>query len=270
MNDTTEIDTGCPKILARIENGTGWLTFNNPDRRNAVSIEMWEAVAQTAERFASDDAVRVVVLTGAGEKAFVSGADISQFEEKRANAEAGDAYTQISENARMHLAAIEKPVIAMIRGFCVGGGIGVAMKVDIRICSDDSRFGIPAAKLGLAYAYESLRALTHLVGPAYAKEILFTGRLLSADEALRIGLVNKVVPAGELEASVRAYCDMITANAPLTIKASKVTIEDVLKDPDKRNFGRIHELKSACMDSEDYTEGRRAFMEKRKPQFKGR
>lgn len=264
------MDLGTDKIIAGSEDGVGWITFNNPERRNAVSLEMWQAVARAAEAFDANHDVRVVVLTGAGDKAFVSGADISQFEKNRSDADAAEEYGKISETARTKLGALQKPVIAMIRGYCLGGGLGVAMKADIRIASEDAQFGIPAAKLGLAYAYESLKALVHLVGPAHAKEILFTARRLNANEALRIGLVNAVVPSEELEATVRKYCEMITANAPLTIKSSKMTVTEILKDPELRDLTGLDAMKRVCMDSEDYAEGRRAFMEKRKPEFVGR
>ncbi len=258
------------KILAEKRDGIGWLTFNNPERRNAMSLEMWSAVGTVVDAFEADDEVRVVVMRGAGDKAFVSGADISQFEEKRANAEAAEEYGRISEAARAKLGGMRKPLIAMIRGFCMGGGLGVAMKADLRIASSDSQFGIPAAKLGLAYAFESLRALVQLVGPAKAKDILFTGRRLPADEALRIGLVDIVVPAEELEGKVNEYCQTIAGNAPLTIASAKFTVQQVIKDPDQRDVETMEELKRICMDSADYAEGRRAFMEKRKPVFTGR
>lgn len=264
------MDLETDRIVVHCENGIGWLTFNNPERRNAVSLEMWKAVQTAAEAFDADDSIRVVVLKGAGDKAFVSGADISQFEKSRSNAEASAEYSEISERARARLGALGKPLIAMIRGFCMGGGMSVALKADLRIASSDSQFGIPAAKLGLAYAFDSLKLLVQTIGPAYAKEVLFTARRFSAEEALRMGIVNAVVPPAELEDRVREYCDMIVANAPLTIRSSKMTVNEILKDPDDRNLAALDELKRLCMDSADYAEGRRAFMEKRKPVFTGR
>jgi enoyl-CoA hydratase/carnithine racemase len=258
------------KIIAEKDGAIGWLVFNNPERRNAVSLEMWESVQIALDAYDGDDAIRVVVVRGAGDKAFASGADISQFEEKRNNAEAAEAYARISQAARDRMGRLSKPLIAMIRGFCMGGGLGVAVKADIRIASEDAQFGIPAARLGLAYAFESLKTLSDLVGPSFAKEILFTARRFTAEEALRIGLVNRVVAGDQLEATVREYAAMIAENAPLTIRASKLSLTEVVKDPDKRDLAAIETLNRLCMDSEDYAEGRRAFMEKRKPRFVGR
>jgi enoyl-CoA hydratase/carnithine racemase len=257
------------KILAEKEDGIGWLTFNNPERRNALSLDMWQAIGEVLENYESDPAVRVVVMRGAGGKAFVSGADISQFEDQRKNAEQAAAYASVSEGAKKRMAMLDKPLIAMIRGFCIGGGLGVATNADIRIASDDSRFGIPAAKLGLAYAFDSLRKLVDLVGPAYAKEIMFTGRRLTAEEALRIGLVNRVVPAEQLEATVREMAAEIAANAPLTIRSAKITIDQIARDPDKRDMELVEATFRACFDSADYANGRKAFMEKRTPEFTG-
>ena len=258
------------KILSRIEDGVAWLTFNNPERRNAISLEMWQRIGELAAAYDGDDAVRVVVLTGAGDKAFASGADISQFEENRANAEASERYAKISAGAREQIGSLRKPVIAMIRGFCLGGGIALALKADMRIASTDAQFGIPAAKLGLAYGFDGLRALTDLVGPSIAKEFLFTARRFSAEEALRFGLVNRVTEASDLESAVQEAARLIAGNAPLTIQSAKFTVNEILKDADTRDIAALEELKRMCMDSLDYAEGRRAFMEKRKPVFIGR
>jgi enoyl-CoA hydratase len=258
------------KMIAEKDNGIGWVIFNNPERRNAISLAMREAMTEIFEAFAKDDEVRVMVLRGTGGKAFVSGADISEFKEKRNSAEAEAAYSAASTRSREAMAAFDKPIIAMIEGFCVGGGMGTALDCDIRIASDDAQFGIPAAKLGLAYAFDNLRQLTAVVGPAYAKQILFTGSRLPAAKALEIGLVNDVVPKSELESTVRAMAAEIVGNAPLTIKAAKATIAEVYKDESKRDLARIEALMKACFDSRDFKEGREAFMEKRKPVFQGR
>jgi enoyl-CoA hydratase/carnithine racemase len=258
------------KMIAEKEDGIGWMIFNNPERRNAMSLAMREAMAEIFDAYASDDEIRVVVLRGAGGKAFVSGADISEFKEKRNSAEAEAAYAATAARSRKAMAAVDKPIIAMIEGFCVGGGMGMALDCDIRIASDDSQFGIPAAKLGLAYGFDNLKQLAAVVGPAYAKQILFTGSRLPAAKALEIGLVNDVVPRNELEATVRAMAAEIVANAPLTIKAAKATLGEVYKDESKRDLARIEALMKACFDSEDFKEGREAFMEKRKPVFRGR
>jgi enoyl-CoA hydratase/carnithine racemase len=257
------------KMLAEKAEGIGWMTFNNPARRNATSLEMWQAIADILSDFAADSAVRVVVMRGAGDKAFVSGADISQFEDQRANAEAAARYSAVSERARVAMAGLEKPLIAMIRGYCLGGGVGIAMAADMRFAADDSTFGIPAARLGISYGFDSLKKLVDLVGPAFAKEILLTARRFSAEEALRIGLVNRVVPVADLEATVLEVCATIVDNSPLSIVANKATIDETAKDPEARDLARIEELARICFDSADYTEGRRAFMEKRKPVWRG-
>lgn len=258
------------KMIARKGAGIGWIVFNQPQKRNAVSVEMWQAIETIAADFAADDAVRVVVITGAGEKACVSGADISQFEKLRADADAQAEYDRMTAPGRAALAALEKPSIAMIRGYCIGGGLGIALGADIRIAAEGSRFAIPAAKLGLAYAAAGLKRLVDLVGPAQAKEIMFTGRQYDAAEALRIGLVNRVVAEAELAETVGQLAATIAANAPLTVRASRVTINEVLKDPAERDTARLDQVFRACFDSADYREGRRAFLEKRPPVFIGR
>ena len=261
--------TTTDKMLSRKEGGVGYVTFNNPERHNAVSLEMWEATKKILERFGADNETRVVVLTGAGGKAFVSGADISKFENERATLEAVRAYNMKSDAAYSSIAEFPKPTIAMISGYCIGGGLGLATCCDLRICSDNSRFAVPAAKLGLGYGYAGLKRLVDIVGPAFAKEIFYTARQFDAKEALAMGLVNRVVAAAELEAYVKNLTDMICANAPLTIKAVKFTVGEILKDESKRNLARSVELVEACFASRDYTEGRIAFMEKRKPVFTG-
>jgi enoyl-CoA hydratase/carnithine racemase len=258
------------KMLASSEGGIGWVVFNNPERRNAVSPEMWEAVVEIFDAFEADPDIRVVIMKGAGDKAFVSGADISQFEARRSNAEASALYSQYSTNGRAAMSRLSKPLIAMIRGYCIGGGMSTALVADVRIASDDAQFGIPAARLGLSYSFDSLRPLAELTNSSVAKDILFTGRRLKADEALRVGLVNSVHPADQLEAAVRAYAATIVDNAPLTVKAAKFTLSEVVKDPEDRDLDRVEKLNRDCMDSQDYAEGRRAFMEKRTPVFTGR
>jgi len=261
--------TQTDKMLARKEGGVGILTFNNPERHNAVSLEMWEATKRMLDGFAADDDIRVVVLTGAGGKAFVSGADISKFASERATLEASRAYNVKSDAAYASVADFPKPTIAMIRGYCIGGGVGLAVCCDLRICSDNSRFAVPAAKLGLGYGYSGLKRLVDIVGASFAKEIFYTARQFDAQEAYAMGLVNRVVPAAELETYVKSITDMISANAPLTIKAVKFTVGEMLKDESKRNLARSVELVEQCFASRDYTEGRTAFMEKRKPVFTG-
>ena len=242
--------------------------LNNPERRNAVSLDMWEAIPQILDDFGADPAIRSVVLTGAGDKAFASGADISQFEKERSTPESIAHYDAVGEKAQKRLKEFEKPVIAMIRGYCIGGGLNIANLCDLRLASDDARFGIPAAKMGLGYKAGSMKILVDLVGPAYALEIMITARQFSAEEALRMGLVQKVVPVAELEKTTRGYCEMIAANAPLTMRAAKRIIREV--SAAKYDGETCAAWVKECFDSEDYREGRRAFMEKRKPVFKGR
>jgi enoyl-CoA hydratase len=257
------------KVLSRKEGGVGYLTFNNPERHNAMSREMWGRTGDILEDFANDKDIRVVVLTGAGGKSFVSGADISEFEKQRANPEQVAIYNATSDKAFTGLAEFPKPTIAMIRGYCIGGGLGLAICADMRICSDNSKFGIPAVKLGLGYGYVGVKRLIDLVGPSYAKEIFFTARQFDAEEARMMGLVNRVVPSAELESFVKKYADTISENAPLTINAVKVTIHEAVKDESKRDVALSDALVKKCFDSNDYKEGRKAFMEKRKPVFTG-
>jgi enoyl-CoA hydratase/carnithine racemase len=258
------------KILKSVADGVGVVTFNNPEKRNAMSLDMWEGLGHALTELRDDADVRVVILVGAGDKAFVSGADISQFEKNRHNAEASEEYSKRSAAQRVLLADYPKPTIACIRGFCLGGGMQVAMLADIRIAAANSQFGIPAAKLGIAYGYDGLRHLVSLVGPSWARLLMYTGMRIDATEALRIGLIERVVADAELWDATTEIARTISNNAPLAIKAAKLTIAQVLKDPGARDMDAIKAIGTACMDSEDFREGRRAFMEKRKPQFTGR
>ena len=258
------------KMLAAVDGGVGLVTFNQPEKRNAMSLEMWQGLEAILDGFAADDAVRVVVLTGAGGKAFVSGADISQFEKNRANADAQAEYDRLTSAGRTKLATFAKPTIAMIRGFCLGGGLAIAMQTDLRIAAEGSQFGIPAARLSIAYAFDGLRKLVQLVGPAHARMILYTGSRIDAREAERIGLINQAVADSALEETVMGIARTIAENAPLSIFASKLTIGEVMKDPADRNMEAVRIASAACFDSADYKEGRTAFMEKRAPRFVGR
>ena len=258
------------KMIARKEGGVGYLIFNNPERHNAVSLEMWDATARILADFAKDDAIRVAVLTGAGGKAFVSGADISKFADERGTQKAIDHYNAATERAFQSVHGFPKPTIAMIRGFCMGGGLALAVNCDIRIASNNSRFALPAAKLGLGYGYSGLKRFIEAVGPAFTKEIFFTARQFDAAEARDMGLVNRVLPDGEVEAYVKNYSSTIAANAPLTIAAIKFIVGEALKDETKRDLAACEALVKKCFTSSDYEEGRKAFMEKRKPIFTGR
>jgi enoyl-CoA hydratase/carnithine racemase len=259
------------KILSSVTDGIGILTFNAPEKRNAMSLEMWEGAAQVLEAFRDDPDVRVVVLVGAGGKAFVSGADISQFEKNRSNAAASEEYSKRSEKPRKMLAdGYPKPTISCIQGFCMGGGLALAMSTDMRFASKGSQFGIPAAKLGIAYGYDGLTHLTQLVGPSRARLLMFTGMRIDAAEAYDFGLIDRLVEEGELWGTTMQIAGQMAENAPLAIAAAKITIAEILKDPAKRDMQAIKDIGTKCMDSADFKEGRTAFMEKRKPQFKGR
>ncbi len=257
------------KMIAEKDGGIGWMIYNNPARHNAMSMEMQEAVPQILEAFQADPEVRVVVIRGAGETAFISGADISEFEKRRSSPETIKQYNESGGLAAGAYAKLEKPLIAMIQGYCMGGGLATAISADMRIASEESQFGIPAARLGLGYGVGGVKARVTLVGPAYASEILFSARRFSAEEALRMGLINRVVPKPELEASVRELASSIAENAPLTLRASKAGILQAVKDREKRDLERVEQLVRECFESEDYIEGRRSFMEKRKPHFRG-
>jgi enoyl-CoA hydratase len=270
VSDKTDRSFADGKILQRIADGVGIVTFNNPAKRNAMSLDMWEGLGLALSELRDHPDVRVVILVGAGDKAFVSGADISQFEQTRHNAEASEEYSRRSAAQRALLADYPKPTIACIRGFCLGGGMQVAMLADIRIAGEDSQFGIPAARLGIAYGYDGLRHLVSLVGPSWARLLMYTGMPIDSAEAVRIGLVDRVIPNAELWNATLDIARTIAGNAPLAIRAARITIAQILKDPGDRDMNAIKEIATACMDSEDFREGRRAFMQKRKPQFRGR
>jgi len=264
------ITTGTEKMLARKSGGVGFMTFNNPERHNAVSMEMWEAAERILADFTADPAVRVVVITGAGGRAFVSGADISKFESERSGEAAVAAYQAQTAKVYDALADCPKPTIAMIQGHCIGGGTALAVCCDMRICGETASFGVPAAKLGLGYPLSGIRRLVDLVGPSFAKEIFFTAKKWSAEEARIMGLVNRVVPNDALEAYVLDYAETIAGNAPLTVGSVKFIVAEALKDRGAANEAACDTLVRACFASADYVEGRRAFMEKRKPEFQGR
>jgi enoyl-CoA hydratase/carnithine racemase len=248
----------------------GWIVFDHPERRNALSVSMWEAMPAAAEALASDPAVRVVILRGAGEAAFVSGADISQFEQARSGSSGAGEYEDLTDRAFGAFAALEKPVLAMIHGFCIGGGLAVALTADLRIGAEDALLGIPAARLGLGYGADGIAKLASLVGPSRAKEVLFTARRFAAADALRMGLLNQVHPKAELEGRVRELALEIAANAPLTLRSVKRVIRALGQDPAQRDGAGIEASIRACFESEDYREGVRAFLEKRTPRFQGK
>lgn len=253
-----------------VEAGVGRIVINNPARHNAISLAMWESLARHLEAAAGDPDVRVLVLRGAGGKAFAAGADISKFESERASKAASDAYNATSARASELLYAFPRPTIAHITGYCIGGGLAVALCCDLRFAETVSRFAIPAARLGLGYGMDGVRRLVDVVGGAAAMEIFFTARQFDAEEALRMGLVNQVAPPDRLDALVTDCIDRIRANAPMTVAAAKAAVRELAKDPDRRNRAAVDAMVAACFGSADFIEGRTAFMEKRPPRFQGR
>jgi enoyl-CoA hydratase len=258
------------RILKDTREGVGTITFNNPAKHNAMSLEMWEALGDAIDALVADADVRVIILAGAGGKAFISGADISQFEELRHDAGATEKYALRSIAARKALEDCPKPTIAGINGFCIGGGLLVAMLADIRVAAEGSQFGIPAAKLGVAYGYQGLERLVSLVGPSRARLLMYTGMRIDADDAHKIGLVDQVVDPTDLWAHTMALARTIAENAPLAVAAAGITIAQILKDAGCRDMEAVKRIEARCSDSEDFREGRRAFMEKRRPVFRGR
>ncbi len=257
------------KMLSRKEGKVGIMTFNNPEKHNAVSFDMWTAVETILDDFVRDPEVRVVVLTGAGGKAFVSGADISKFADERQSEDAVQRYNALVEKIYSHIYEFPKPTIAMIRGHCIGGGLNLAICCDVRIATDGSRFSLPAAKLGLGYGYPGLRRYMQTVGAPVTKEIFFSARQYNATDALARGMINSIVADGELEPTVMDLANTITGNAPLTVATVKQCLIEAQKDPDARDLDRCAAMVKACFTSNDYVEGRRAFLEKRKPVFTG-
>lgn len=269
MSKSKQIAYG-DKMLAEKDGAVGWMIFNNPDRHNALSISMWQAIPEILNDFESDEDIRVIVLKGAGEKAFISGADISEFKESRASADAVTRYDKLVQDASNRLSNTAQPTISMIRGYCMGGGLAIAISCDMRIATQSSRFAIPAAKLGIGYRASSLQPLVSLVGPSFAKEILITARQFDSDEAAAMGLINHAVSDDELENYVADYCRCIAENAPLSMRAAKHLVEEITRARADLDHEICERLVEECFASEDYAEGRRAFMEKRKPAFYGR
>ncbi|RTL49800.1 MAG: enoyl-CoA hydratase [Bradyrhizobiaceae bacterium] len=265
----TQTKTLTDKMIARTEGNIGYMIFNNPERHNAVSLDMWKACAEIMDGYARDPAIRVVIITGAGEKAFVSGADISKFAEERADG-GTERYNEAVEAGYASVYNCPKPTIAMIRGYCVGGGMGLASCCDIRICTENSRFAVPAAKLSVGYGFDGVKRLRDIVGPSFTKEIFFTARLFDAEEARIMGFANRVLPADKLESYVKDYAATIAGNAPLTVDSIKFIVGEIAKDESARDMKKCEDMVSACFASTDYEEGRTAFMEKRKPVFTGR
>jgi enoyl-CoA hydratase/carnithine racemase len=263
-------DSGTERVKTWVDGSVLHVRFNNPAKHNALSLDMWEAIPALLGGAAKDDAVRMVVFSGEGGKSFISGADITQFDDLRAQKEAVKKYEVVAEEALQGIYNFEKPTLAAIRGYCIGGGLNVAISCDLRIASSDSTFSVPATRLGLGYRFSAMKNLTDLVGPGAAKDIFFTARRLDAQEALRIGLVNRVAEPGNMDALLEEYTKPITTGAPLTIKAGKRIIREVLKPDADIDMEMCRRLILDCFESDDYAEGRKAFMEKRKPVFRGK
>lgn len=258
------------RVLTWLDASTLHIRFNNPARHNALSVDMWEAVPPLLSLAETDERVRLVVFSGTGDKAFVSGADISQFEDMRAAKEAVTRYEHMAETALMGILNFSKPTLACIRGYCIGGGVNVAISCDIRIAASDSVFSIPAARLGLGYRYSAMKNLVDLIGPGAAKDLFFTARKIAAAEAQALGLVSRVCAPEQLPALLEEYTAAMAANAPLTIRAAKAITAEILKPSTGLDLALCQQLIRGCFDSADYAEGRKAFMEKRKPVFTGK
>ena len=264
------MNLGTDRLTAAGRGAIGWITINNPDRHNAMSLAMWQALGRAVDAFAADETIRVVIVRGAGDRAFASGADISEFAEKRATLAQVEAYDGAAEESCRKLELLGKPTLAMIHGYCIGGGLDLALRCDLRIASETAKFGVPAARLGLGYPFSDVQRLMQVVGPAFAKEIFYLGRQFTASEAANMGLVNQVVAPGELESAVVSQAMVISENAPLTIAAVKRCVAEALKDPAERDLAGCSAAVQACFASGDYVEGRTAFMQKRKAVFSGR
>lgn len=257
-------------VLAQKDGAIGWLIFDHPEKHNAVSLDMAIAVPDIVADFDADPDIRVVILKGAGERSFIAGSNISTFDAVRTDAAQNLRYQEQSQNSYDSVYRCSKPTIAMVRGYCIGGGMDYAASCDMRICSSDSVFAIPAVKLGLGYGYQGQIRINRLIGSSQARDLYFTGRRYDAQEALRVGLVHEVAAPDALDARVREYAGSIAINAPLTIRALKRVFQELERDPGERDMAAAHALIAACYDSEDYREGKAAFAEKRKPDFQGR
>jgi enoyl-CoA hydratase/carnithine racemase len=256
-------------IVVQQDENIATVVFNRPKVRNAISLAMWSEIPAIIERLTQDGAVRAIVFRGAGTHAFASGADISEFKENRKDAETAKAYNKTVERACASIRQCPQPTVAMVYGFCMGGAMAIAMACDLRFAADNSRYGIPAARLSITYELDAVRQLVDLVGPAYAKDILFSARTVNADEAFRIGLVQRLIPAGELEAATYDYLRNVAANAPLSVRGAKLQLEAIFEGMTPAHREEMRALRDRSFETEDFKEGTSAFLEKRPPKFRG-
>lgn len=265
----TDVVAPIGKLELKKENHVGYVIFNNPAKFNAMNFNMWQALPSMIQSCVDDSDIRLIVLTGAGEKAFVSGADISQFDQQRNGGDAAEGYNRVTEAAYNSVLDCPKPTLAKVRGICMGGGLGLALNCDVRICASDARFRMPAGRLGLGYGYEGVQRFIEVLGVANTTDLFFSARIFGAHDAHHMGLVKQVVAVEEFEATVQAYAQQVCENAPLTLRAAKRAMLELRKNPADRNLNLAKQMVEACFASEDYNEGRKAFAEKRTPVFKG-
>ena len=259
------------RILVERRGRVATVTFNSPEKRNAIDYEGWCDLSRVTRSLAAEDEIRAVVFTGKGDRAFSAGADIGDFDRRRSNPEQARDYARVFGSAVDAIAALPQPSICSIKGYCLGGGCELSVAADIRIAADGSRFGIPTAKLGIAVGYDEMRRLVNAVGPANASYILLTGRLVEASDALRMGLVHRVLPPGEIDAFVVELAGEIASLAPLSHRYQKEILQTVLRNPALSGLTPAQrDLPLFFLETEDYREGRRAFRERRPPAFKGR